>query len=51
MADQVPYAAPVFTDPTLVENPEPRCAVVILADTSGSMQGALIDAFVPKSQR
>jgi uncharacterized protein YegL len=25
------------------ENPEPRCAVVLLLDTSGSMQGAAID--------
>lgn len=26
------------------ENPEPRCPCVLLLDTSGSMQGAAIDA-------
>jgi uncharacterized protein YegL len=32
--DQIP-----FVPPELVENPEPRCACLLLLDTSGSMQG------------
>ncbi len=30
--------------PEFVENPEPRCPVILLCDTSGSMAGAPIDA-------
>ncbi|WP_233220857.1 vWA domain-containing protein [Chlorogloea sp. CCALA 695] len=30
--------------PDFVENPEPRCPVILLCDTSGSMAGAPIDA-------
>lgn len=40
MADQIPFSAPTFADPRLVENPEPRCPVVLILDNSGSMQGA-----------
>ncbi len=32
--DQIP-----FDHPELVANPEPRCACLLLLDTSGSMQG------------
>jgi uncharacterized protein YegL len=32
-----------FAEAEFAENPEPRCAVVLLLDTSGSMQGAPID--------
>src|SRR4051812_8317153 len=32
-----------LTEAEFAENPEPRCAVVLLLDTSGSMQGAPID--------
>jgi uncharacterized protein YegL len=35
--DQVPFGASDFAD-----NPEPRCACLLLLDTSGSMQGAPI---------
>jgi uncharacterized protein YegL len=35
--DQVPFEAASFAD-----NPEPRCPVILLLDTSGSMQGAPI---------
>lgn len=35
--DQVPFGAGDFAD-----NPEPRCACLLLLDTSGSMQGAPI---------
>jgi len=34
MSDQIPFALP-----ELVSNPEPRCACILLLDTSGSMQG------------
>jgi uncharacterized protein YegL len=34
MSDQIPFALP-----ELVSNPEPRCACVLLLDTSGSMNG------------
>jgi uncharacterized protein YegL len=44
MADQVPFSTPVFADPKLVENPDSRCPVVLLADTSGSMDGAPLAA-------
>lgn len=44
MAEQIPFSAPIFEDARLVENPESRCAVIILADTSGSMAGAPINA-------
>jgi uncharacterized protein YegL len=37
--EQQPFQQPTFADPSLVENPEPRCPVVLLLDTSGSMQG------------
>jgi uncharacterized protein YegL len=37
MSDQIP-----FIMPDLVSNPEPRCACLLLLDTSGSMQGAPI---------
>ncbi len=37
MSDQIP-----FTLPDLVENPEPRCACLLLLDTSTSMQGQAI---------
>lgn len=36
--EQKPFAAAEFVD-----NPEPRCACVLLLDTSGSMSGAKID--------
>jgi uncharacterized protein YegL len=36
--DQKPFAAAEFVD-----NPEPRCACVLLLDTSGSMSGAKLD--------
>jgi uncharacterized protein YegL len=36
--DQVPFGNMEFAD-----NPEPRCACLLLLDTSGSMQGAKID--------
>ncbi len=39
MVEQIPFSAPTFADPRLVENPEPRCPVVLLLDNSGSMQG------------
>jgi uncharacterized protein YegL len=39
MHDQQAFQEPTFDDPSLVENPEPRCPVVLLLDTSGSMQG------------
>jgi uncharacterized protein YegL len=35
--EQVPFA-----DPEFVNNPEPRCACLLLLDTSGSMQGSPI---------
>jgi len=34
---------PFHIDPTLVENPEPRCPCLLLLDTSHSMSGAPID--------
>src|SRR5215468_2332207 len=37
--EQQPFAAAEFA-----ENPEPRCPCVLLLDTSGSMQGASIEA-------
>lgn len=37
-SDQIPFAMP-----DLVSNPEPRCACLLLLDTSGSMQGPRID--------
>jgi uncharacterized protein YegL len=40
MTDQVPLAEAV----EFAENPEPRCPCVLLLDTSGSMQGAPIQA-------
>jgi len=43
MAIQEPYQQPTFSDPSLVENPEARCPVVLLLDTSGSMEGAPIN--------
>ena len=43
MHTQEPYQQPIFSDPSLVENPEPRCPVVLLLDTSGSMQGSPIN--------
>jgi len=42
MPTQEVYQQPTFLDPSLVENPEPRCPVVLLLDTSGSMQGGPI---------
>jgi uncharacterized protein YegL len=39
MHEQQPFQRPTFSDPNLVENPEPRCPVLLLLDTSGSMQG------------
>src|SRR5262245_58309167 len=39
MPEQEPFGSPSFALPDLVENPEPRCPVVLLLDTSGSMQG------------
>lgn len=39
MTEQRPFDQPTFADPGLVENPAPRCPVVLLLDTSGSMQG------------
>jgi len=39
MHEQQPFQQPTFADPSLVENPEPRCPVMMLLDTSGSMQG------------
>ncbi len=38
MDDQIP-----FVQPELVSNPEPRCACVLLLDTSGSMNGERIN--------
>ncbi len=38
LSDQIPFVAP-----ELVENPEPRCACVLLLDTSSSMQGRAIE--------
>ncbi|MCB1181222.1 MAG: VWA domain-containing protein [Chlamydiia bacterium] len=38
MDDQIPFPLP-----ELVENPEPRCACVLLLDTSGSMNGERIN--------
>ncbi len=38
-SDQIPFSFPEFA-----ANPEPRCACLLLLDTSGSMQGAPIDA-------
>src|SRR5215218_8853846 len=32
-----------FGDPRLAENPEPRCACLLLLDTSGSMKGSPIN--------
>ena len=40
MNEQIPYK----DDVELLENPEPRCPVVLLLDVSGSMAGAPIDA-------
>ena len=40
MTDQLPLAEAV----EFAENPEPRCPCVLLLDTSGSMQGAPIEA-------
>ena len=37
-SDQVPFALPEFAS-----NPEPRCACLLLLDTSGSMKGAPIE--------
>ncbi len=37
------YDQQPFSDITLIENPEQRCAVVLLLDNSGSMGGAPID--------
>jgi uncharacterized protein YegL len=37
ISDQIPFALP-----DLVSNPEPRCACLLLLDTSGSMQGQRI---------
>lgn len=39
MYDQVPFP---FAAPDLISNPEPRCACLLLLDTSGSMQGQAI---------
>lgn len=36
--EQVPFGNLEFAD-----NPEPRCACLLLLDTSGSMQGAKIE--------
>ncbi len=44
MVEQVPFNAPAFAAPDLVENPDSRCAVVLLADTSGSMDGPRLAA-------
>src|SRR3954453_7364126 len=37
-SDQIPFAYPAFVD-----NPEPRCACLLLLDTSGSMNGKPIE--------
>ncbi|MCB0215355.1 MAG: VWA domain-containing protein [Chloroflexi bacterium] len=42
MEDIVPYDD-ALEDIEFADNPEPRCAVVLLLDTSGSMQGRRID--------
>ena len=45
MSEQVPYAADdsqplnAFDNADLLENPEPRCACVLVLDTSYSMHG------------
>lgn len=40
MSDQVPFAAGTpFNFDNFAENPEPRCPVVLVLDTSGSMRG------------
>ena len=44
MADQIPFSTATFADPRLVDNPEPRCPVVLILDNSGSMRGSSLDA-------
>lgn len=40
--DQQPFT-PAFADVAFADNPEPRCPVMLLLDTSGSMQGDAIE--------
>jgi hypothetical protein len=42
--EQVPFSNVEFAD-----NPEPRCACLLLLDTSGSMKGAKIGQSMPVS--
>lgn len=37
--EQVPYIDTTFADTEFAENPAPRCPVILLLDTSGSMSG------------
>lgn len=39
MTDQKPFEATPFDAAEFIDNPEPRCACVLLVDTSGSMSG------------
>ena len=38
-----PYEQKPFADPSIIENPEPRCPVVLVLDNSGSMSGQPIE--------
>jgi len=44
MSDQAVLSTPELDAVEFAVNPEPRCACVLLLDTSGSMQGAAINA-------
>lgn len=44
MSDQAVLSSPALDAVEFAVNPEPRCACVLLLDTSGSMQGAAINA-------
>ena len=41
--DQVPYVDTMFADEVFASNPEPRCACLLLIDTSSSMHGSPIN--------
>ena len=41
--DQVPYVDTMFADEVFASNPEPRCACLLLIDTSSSMNGSPIN--------
>ena len=40
---QQPFDQVLFTGAEFADNPEPRCACLLLLDTSGSMRGYAID--------